>query len=517
MGFPFECAIVQVPLNYNDPNGPVIQIAMLRLPASDPSRRIGSLFLNPGGPGGSGVDFARYAAPYIYSDEVRARFDMVGFDPRGVARSTALKCFGNAKQESVIFTPFPFPMNDAEEAIWETADRVLVGSCAQRVSATRLQDHMATAEVARDLDLLRQAVGDEKLTYAGFSYGTYLGVTYANLFPDRVRAVVVDGVLDPIAWSTGAGDGSTVPFSTRLRSDQGAEATLEEFFRLCDDPASFCDFRSAQPSSVRYANLAEKLKANPIVFQTPTGPGYFGYAHLIGLTLGYMYSSFGWPYLAQDLAFLDSVADPATLAPTLSGTAERAGLITKRGVPNYPNIESFFGVACGDSNNPTDYEIWTDTAIAAEQQYGYFGRIWTWNSSVCATWPGPVANRYAGPFTADTANTVLVVGNYFDPATRYQGAEKVASLLPNSRLLSVHGWGHCSLGLSACADATVSSYLVTGVLPAPGTVCSQEIIPLSYSVANVAAVQTVEKKSRARKALIQTTLPAPARGAIPVQ
>ena len=222
-----------MPLDHARPRGAAISIAVIRLPATDPTRRIGSLFLNPGGPGGSGVDFTLFAGPFLYTEEVRARFDLVGFDPRGIMRSTALRCFGTPRQWAPYFTRFAFPITPEEEAIWIASDRYLVQACDQR--GGRIIDHMTTADVARDLDLLRQAVGDSRLTYAGYSYGSYLGVTYANLFPDKVRALVVDGVLDPIAWATGrAGEGSRIPFSTRLRSDVGAQATLNEFFRLCD-------------------------------------------------------------------------------------------------------------------------------------------------------------------------------------------------------------------------------------------------------------------------------------------
>ncbi len=198
-----------------------------------------------------------FAAPILFNDEVRARFDIVGFDPRGVIRSTALRCFGNDKQWAPFFTPFAFPITDQEEAIWQDADRFLTGQCDQR--GGRIASHISTANVARDLDALRQAVGDDKLTYVGYSYGTAIGVQYANLFPGNVRALVVDGVLDPVAWTTGTGDGATVPMTIRLGSHLGSQATLQEFFRLCD--AGTCAF--GPNSAARFAALAAKLTANP--------------------------------------------------------------------------------------------------------------------------------------------------------------------------------------------------------------------------------------------------------------
>src|SRR4051795_972588 len=257
----FECAVAQVPLDYDRPRGESISIALTRLPATDPKHRVGSLFLNPGGPGGSGVDFVLFAGPELYTPEVRARFDLVGFDPRGIARSTPLRCFDSVEQ----WPPFPaapFPLTRAQEREPIAFDRALDRACATRGGPIR--DHMSTANAARDLDVLRGLVGDDKLSYAGVSYGSYLGVTYANLFPGRVRALVVDGVLDPIAWSTGrsAAEGVLVPFSTRLHSDAGAQATLQEFFRLCDAGGPRCAFSGG--AAERFAALARRLLREPV-------------------------------------------------------------------------------------------------------------------------------------------------------------------------------------------------------------------------------------------------------------
>jgi pimeloyl-ACP methyl ester carboxylesterase len=479
LGLPFECGQVQVPLDHDDPGGAAISVAVVRLPASDPARRIGSLFLNPGGPGGSGVNFTLFAAPFLFSGEVAARFDLVGFDPRGIARSTALRCFGTPRQWAPYFTPFAFPVSTEEEALWAAGDRFLADACAQRGS--RMMDHMATADVARDLDLLREAVGDEQLSFVGYSYGSYLGVTYANLFPDNVRALVVDGVLDPIAWSTGApGEGSTVPFSTRLRSDAGAQATLEEFFRLCDAGGPRCAF--AGGAAGRFAALAARLQVEPIPIVNPTTGVIvlFDYSALIANALGAMYDSLAWPGFAGLLAFLEARADPATLGVALGALWEQAGFITKRGFPNYPNaVEGFPGVACSDSINPASHAAWSAAADASEALFGYFGRIWTWISSPCAVWPGADGDRYLGPFNRSTRNPVLVVGTTFDPATRYEGAVTVSTLMPNASLLTVQGWAHTSLLLSQCADQAVAGYLLTTVPPPFGTACAQDVVPFT--------------------------------------
>jgi pimeloyl-ACP methyl ester carboxylesterase len=475
---PFQCGTLQVPLDYGHPDGTTISLAVVRLPATDPQRRIGSLLLNPGGPGGSGVDYTVFAGPELYTPEVRSRFDLVGFDPRGVARSTALRCFGTDDQAVSVFTPFAFPMTRDELAQWIAADGRLVGACDQR--GGRIADHMATADVARDMDSLRAALGDAKLTYAGVSYGSYLGVTYANMFPDRVRALVVDGVLDPIAWSTGrGGEAATLPFSTRLHSDVGAQATLNEFFRLCDAGGSRCAFSGG--AAARYAALAGRLLEHPVTITFPDGTsGELDYSSLIGITLGALYDSSSWPDFAALLADIEHQAGASQLGLRAERFRGAPLYLPKRGFPHYLNFaENFPAVACADSDNPASYEAWWNAGIAEDAATGYFGRIWTWASGICASWDRTDSDRYMGPFDRRTSNPVLVVGNQFDPATPYHGAVTVANLLPRARLLTVHGWGHTSLFLSACADQAITRYLVDLTLPPAGTVCQQDNVPFA--------------------------------------
>lgn len=429
--------------------------------------------MNPGGPGGSGVDLVRDIAPDV-PPELRARFDIVGFDPRGIARSTPLRCFGTPKQWDPAFWA-ELPLTLAGVAVVAAADGYLADACDQRGGA--IIDHMSTADVARDMDLIRAAFGDEQLNFLGYSYGSMLGTTYANLFPNRVRAFVIDGVLDPIAWTTGAPGQEELPFSTRLRSDAGAQATLEEFFRLCDEAGPDCAFSGN--SAGRFAALRAQLLQGPIIIDIGGETFPFTYTDLVFSTLGALYNPFSWQFHAQFLAAIEASASSATLGARLSELRTSLGYVSKRGFPRYPNfIEGFPGVACSDSDNPDSHLDWFAAAEAAEAEFGYFGRAWTWASSICAVWPGVAEDRYVGPWNAATANPVLVVGNFFDPATRYEGAVTVAGLLPNSRLLSYAGWGHTVVGgISSCIDSAVLAYLFTLVLPAEGTVCPPAFNP----------------------------------------
>jgi pimeloyl-ACP methyl ester carboxylesterase len=502
-GFPFECARLRVPLDYSNPQAGTISLALLRLPASDPERKIGSLIVNPGGPGASGVDAVRFAGPYLYGGAVQSRFDIVGFDPRGIDRSKPLRCFDSPDEWRPAFTRFAFPLTPRQERRQKRADLYVARACERRGNA--IMNHMSTADAARDLDRLRAAVGDEALTYMGVSYGSFLGVTYANMYPDRVRAIIVDGVLDPIAWTTGVdGERDTVPFSTRLRSDMGAQATLDEFFRLCDARGSNCPF--APHSADRFERLADTLRRGAVTVIDPGGnETRFTYQDLIAVTLFALYDSSLWRRLARFLAEADAQVPPRQLGRSLSAL-RRAGALTSRWAINrYRNfIEGQRGVACSDSDNPTSYRAWSTQGAISDERFGYFGRPWTWISSYCARWPGFARDRYVGPFNATTANPLLVIGNMFDPATRYQGAQIVHRLMPNSALLTVRAWGHTSLFLSQCVDRISVEYLVSGATPEPGTICRQDGVPFKPSLE--AAAATGERRARIVRSLVPQSI-----------
>ncbi len=507
----FQCASIPVPLDYDGPAGEKINLSVIRLPAASPGSKIGSLLLNPGGPGGSGVDIARGIAPYLPL-ELRARFDIVGFDPRGIARSTPLRCYDTSEEAYADLPAHVFPVTSAEEQAQRAADAKLVAACGRHGGP--ILEHMSTADVARDMDRLRALFGDSKLNYLGFSYGSVLGQTYANMFPNRVRALVIDAVVDPVAWSTGArNEGRVLPFSTRLRSDVGAQSTLNEFFRLCDAAAVECAFSGA--SAARFAALAEQLRRHPIEEVDPTDPeaepARFTYADLIGITLGALYSPAVWPDLGEVLAGIEAEASAEVIGERLATLRAGLGLAEGEQEP-YPNeIEGGPGVACSDSVNPDAFDAWPRAADAAERHHGYFGRLWTWAWAACRTWPEKAAeDSYTGPWTRRTANPVLVVGNYFDPATRYQGAVTASRLLPNSRLLSYAGWGHAAFIIAAhfCVNQAVTRYLITTRTPPAGKVCRPEGSPFGPTEAAMSAAA-----SRGGAAAVAAVLPSSVRRA----
>ncbi len=471
-----QCATARVPLDYDQPRGAQISLALVRRPATDRAHRIGSLFVNPGGPGGSGVDFVASGAAALWSPQVQARFDVVGFDPRGIGRSSPVRCFPSTAAQSAFFGRTPaFPVGRPQTVAYISTWERFAGRCVAGNAA--IMQHMATADVARDLDVLRAAVGDRGLTYDGVSYGSYLGNTYANLFPHHVRALVVDGVLDPVAWSTGRGDGASTPVSLRLGSEQGAAATLAEFLRLCEAGGPRCAFSAGDPAA-KYQTLLARAAAGAITVPTPDGPVPVTLSDLVSGVLGGLYAPSVWPLLADQLQQLYRASNGAT--DTVAAPFARAAV-----VPYQNGTEAFLGVSCTDSDNPHDPFRWPAAVAPLDRRTSSFASAWAYQSLPCAFWPTTDADRYVGPFTRRTSSPVLVIGNRYDPATPYSGAQTVARMLPSSRLLTLDGWGHTSLGKSSCVDAAVSRYLVRQQLPADGAVCRPDGVPFQAGASAV--------------------------------
>jgi pimeloyl-ACP methyl ester carboxylesterase len=470
----FQCATARVPLDYRDPHGRLIDIAVIRHLATDPAHRIGSLFFNPGGPGGQGVA----ALPLWYTffpAAVRARFDLVSFDPRGVGASTAVQCYPSAaaEQQALAGLPAGFPVGPAQVQAWDRVWAAFDHACG--VSDGDLIAHLSTANVARDMDLLRQAVGDPRMNYLGVSYGTYLGATYANLFPGKVHAMVLDGNIDPVAWAAGYGTEARL-FGTALRfgQDQGMAATLRAFLTLCGRAApGKCAFSagSAAATRAKYQALLRRLRRHPVTLNGTT----VTYALATAAVGNDLYTvepepaePVGWTNLAtllQDLWTGGGAAAPAHVPAAAQA---------------YSGTEQAVATLCDDSPNPRDVGSYPVQAALAYARSGAFGPYVAWKTEPCAQWPAFDADRYTGPWNVPTARPLLVMDNTTDPATPYQGSLAMARDLARARLLTIDGWGHTEfLNPSTCAQAYESGYLINGTLPPAGTTCQPDQRPFS--------------------------------------
>jgi pimeloyl-ACP methyl ester carboxylesterase len=465
----FDCATAQVPLDYGDLQGSTIDLAVIRHRATAPANRIGTLFFNPGGPGGVGTEDLP-AWFELFPAELRARFDLISWDPRGIGASTAVQCFATPDEGLAFFSDLPagFPVGGAEERAWIRGYARFGQLCTQRNGD--LLEHVSTVDTARDLDLLRQAVGDPQLTYRGTSYGTFLGATYANLFPDRVRAMVLDGNVDPVSWTNGGDDDALLSTSLRAGSDKASAQTLNAFLRLCGQASTDqCAFSagSAAATQAKFATLLQRLRKQPIPFEGEP----VTYAALVSAMGGVLFTSQaqpgfpGWAAFAQVLQTLWTGGSGGTPPP-----------------PSYQFPEQALAVACAESPNPRRPVVFRVLGALSYARAGDIGPSWSWGDEPCASWPATAADRYSGPWNRPTANPVLVIGNTFDPSTPYEGAVAMANNLARARLLTVDGYGHTVLlNPSACASTYESRYFVDGTLPPPGTVCQQDQQPFTTS------------------------------------
>ncbi len=475
---PYQCTTARVPLSYRRPNGPKIELALGRLPAANPAARIGSLFWNPGGPGGGGK------IPPPFSELLHERFDLVGFDPRGVGESTPLRCFDTPEEGFELLAP-PFPITPAQER--DVIARSIAGSAACARNGGPILAHMGTANVARDLDLLRQAVGDRSLSYLGFSYGTHLGTVYANLFPRRVRALMLDSVIDPVEWTTGETPFERrAPLDIRVGSFFGAYDALLTFLEACRRDER-CAFREGRQDLLRkYDRLLARIRREPVELVDPTTGETFAitYQDVVYLTLGGLYDPANSPLLAEILQELwlatEDRRSVAWLrrAPVRRLMASAPLRAAQQQVEPYFGIEQTLAVLCSDSNNPSNPWEWPFWARLADRWAPYFGSAWVYGSLPCASWPVRDPDRYAGPWDRETANPVLLVANRLgDPATPYEDAVSTQRRLANARLLTLDSFGHIALVQSQCVVTAVERYVIALELPRRGTVCQPDRMP----------------------------------------
>ena len=447
-----QCARVRVPLDWDHPRGRTIRLAVIRHLASRPEHRIGSMFVNPGGPGGS---FNQVKDDWKNLDAAgEGRFDIVGWDVRGAGKSTRVRCFRTQRSWRRFFDGWALPIPGTTEAqrrfLGKAAD--LTRRCGEH--SGRLLAHMSTADTVRDLDYLRSLVGDRRLTYYGISGGTFIGETYANMFPGRVRAMELDGIVDPIAFTKGTEAG----YANQLTyADQG----FKNFLSLCQQagPAR-CALAGHGSVKRRVGRLLTRLRRRPM--STPRGRLTYGDA------------------LAAITANLDRPADwPKPLAAALEKAARGDGAdlatLGREGTNEFRSrgFEGSQAIICDDSPSREGPGAWPRVIDRLNRVSRISGRVYGWSVwSPCASWPARGADRYTGPWNASTKNPILVIGTRYDPSTPFRNARRVSHLLGNAVLLTHQGYGHLSSAdPSACVNRAIGRYLVHLVTPRRGTVC----------------------------------------------
>ena len=434
----FTCAGLTVPLGAEA--GSTVLAVTRRAASRD---RIGVLVVNPGGPGASAVDFLQQSAGQLPRD-VRERFDLVAVDPRGVGRSSPVRC-GTTSDLDRFWALDPSPDSPQEQAAYERGAAELVAGCADRAGA--LLPHVSTADAAADLDRLREALGEPTLSYLGYSYGTSIGAAYADAFPTRVRAMVLDGAVDPaLTWD-----------ALLAGQSRGFDAALAAMLADCE--RTRCAFRRAVsgPLPQAYDALEARVDAAPL----PTtgsrvlGPGEF----TLGVGAGLYDREQGWPAVAAALATAQRGDGRALLA--------LSDAYLERDESGYaPTSESNLAVSCLDRPWPRALQPYLDLAARLEQEAPRFGPAIALSALPCATWPAPPVST-PRPVRAEGAPPVVVVGTTGDPATPYAWSVALAGQLASGVLLTSTGEGHTvyRAGGPACVVGAVDTYLLTGQAP----------------------------------------------------
>ncbi len=426
----FQCGTLVVPLDWSQPDGAQINLAVARQRAT--GSRIGSLIANPGGPGASGLDFL-FDQPF--KAPLHQRFDLVSWDPRGVGRSTHLQCGSAVK-------PFlhldPSPDTPAEQTAIDNAAMAIAQQCQQEDS--NLLAHLGTDDTARDLEALRIALGDPKLTYYGFSYGTYIGERYLALFPTHVRAIVLDGVVNPTEDLPALLKGQTVAMT----------AAIGRAFASCSQDAN-CHLSNPQAT---YDKVRDEVETNPLPTGTsrPLGPAE--------LATGAIYAT----YDPQLWSSLDEALQEAADGDG-SGMSQLAD-----GYYDIGDWTAYADITCIDMNHPVGAAAYQSFVSSLEAISADFGGSIGNEMLPCAFWPTP-SQPHNEPIPAPQSPNILIVGNTGDAATPYQDAQYVASMLTHGHLVTYHGQGHTSYGRDDCIDAVIHAYLINLTVPPQDPEC----------------------------------------------
>ncbi|MBQ0881688.1 MULTISPECIES: alpha/beta hydrolase [Streptomyces] len=453
----FQCATMKAPLDYAKPSEGDVRLAVARKKATGPGERLGSLLVNPGGPGGSAIGYLQQYAGIGYPEEVRARYDMVAVDPRGVARSEPIECLDGREMDAYTQTDVtPDDQGETDELVG--AYQKFAEGCG--ADAPKLLRHVSTVEAARDMDILRAVLGDEKLTYVGASYGTFLGATYAGLFPDRAGRLVLDGAMDP-----------SLP-ARRLNLEQtaGFETAFQSFAKDCvKQPDCPLGGKNTTPDQVgkNLKAFFDDLDAEPIPTGDADGRRLTESLATTGV-IAAMYDEGAWQQLRESLTSAIKEKDGAGLLVLSDSYYEREA------DGGYSNL-MFANASVNCLDLPAAFSTPDEVREALpefEKASPVFGEGLAWSSLNCAYWPvEPTGEPHR--IEAAGATPIVVVGTTRDPATPYRWAEALAGQLSSGRLLTYEGDGHTAYGRgSACIDSAINTYLLRGTAPEDGTRCS---------------------------------------------
>jgi pimeloyl-ACP methyl ester carboxylesterase len=434
-----------VPLDYAKPADGNVSLRLIRIRATNPSRRIGSLLVNPGGPGVSAVDFLRGFATGSAPAALRRQFDLVAFDPRGTTGTAPVDCLGTAGLDT-FFHVDQDPDTAAEVKTFDEQSQAFANGCAKR--SGRILRHLSTADAAKDMDSVRAALREPKLNYLGYSYGTAIGAAYLDQFPTKVRAMVLDGALDPSAdWEELA-----------IGQGKGFDLALRSFFAWCDKTPDKCEFRKVADGELGAAfdRIRARLEEKPVpgIGNRSVGPAelFFG----TGYTL---YSKAQWENLGSALAELVNGQGSVIL--------QLSDFYLQRDEKGYANeFEALYAVYCVDRPFPKDNASYQRLAERMAKVAPRFGPAIAWGSQLCARWPIPPQGE-PHAVSGKGSPPIVVIGTTRDPATPYEDAVALAKQLDNGVLVTFDGDGHTAYRKSApaCIEDPVTAYLLTGRSP----------------------------------------------------
>lgn len=456
------CATVPVPLDWNYPNGAQIKLSVIRHRASKPELRIGTIFTNPGGPGDTGVGFVRGSGGDLDSFGA-GRFDWIGWDPRGTYDSTPVHCFHSEALEAEFWKGVAIPSTPTESDSYVKLTRDLARKCGEVMGP--VLSHISTTDTVRDLDRLRELVGEERITYVGLSYGTVIGQVYANMFPSRVRAMLLDGIVDPVQYMANAE-------ARAANSSESTDEVFAKFLELCDlaGPDRCALSGHGESATRRVHRLFDQAKRAPIAAPQADPPGVLLYSDLLISSFAPLRSPSTWPAYARQLnAAVEGNASELANAAYLMRTPKAWNEVTKSSV-----------ISCLDSPATQAASAWPKVITELKKISTLAGPVqgwWLW--APCASnWPARSDQRFTGPWKARTAVPILLIGTRYDPNTAYRNAVRSEKLLGNAVLLTHEGFGHISVqDPSRCIEDARVSYLVDLKTPPPGTVCHADQKP----------------------------------------